>query len=142
MWGVSDRFIQTLSRSHEQRAYVEVLRDGDVIATLDSATVKDPATGSLVQSIGGSVQVARTAVRRSGTVNFLDIAADVVSLTAALDLFQPMVTEVRPWVGLKYWDAPAVALPGTTVWEYVPVGTLVVSGVDTSSYPQISVSGL
>ena len=140
MWGVSQRFIDTLSRSHERRAFVDVLHDGVIVATLDSATVKDPATGSLVQSIGGSVQVARTAVRRSGTVDFLDIGADV-TVTEALDLFQPLVTEIRPWVGLKYWDAPAVDLPGTTSWEYVPVGTLVVSGIDTSSYPQISVQG-
>jgi hypothetical protein len=93
-----------------------------------------------VQSIGGSVAVDRTAVRRSGTVSFVDIGEDA-TLTEVLDLFQPLITEIRPWVGLKYWDAPAVDPPGVTSWEYVPIGTLVVSGVDTSSYPQVTVQG-
>jgi hypothetical protein len=140
MWPVSSRFIDTLSRSHERRAYVEILHDGVVTATLNSTLLPDPVTGALVQSIGGSIQVDRTAVRRSGTVNFLDISANA-DANDVLDLFPTLVTEIRPWVGLHYWDAPAVDPPGVTSWEYVPLGTLVVSGVDTSNYPQVTVQG-
>ena len=137
MWPVSQKFIDTLSRSHERRVYVEILHDGIVTATLNSTLLPDPVTGSLVQSIGGSISVDRTAVRRSGTVNFLDISADA-DATEVLDLFPTLVTEIRPWVGVKYWDAtPAEASP----YEYAPLGTLVVSGVDTSSYPQVAVQG-
>jgi hypothetical protein len=126
-----------LSRSHERRSYVEILQDNVVVATLNSVLLPDPVTGSLVQSIGGSVAVDRTAVRRSGTINFVDISNDA-DANEVLELFPTLVTEIRPWVGLKYWDAtPAEANP----WEYVPAGTLVVSGVDTSNYPQVTVQG-
>jgi len=136
MWPVSQRFIDTLSRSHERRAYVEILHDGVVTATLNSTLLPDPVTGSVVQSIGGSIQVDRTAVRRSGTVNFLDISANA-DANDVLDLFPTLVTEIRPWVGVKYWDST----PASTLYEYVPLGTLVVSGVDTSNYPQVTVQG-
>ena len=137
MWPVSQRFIDTLSHSHERRAYVEVLQDGAVITTLNAFTMPDPATGSLVQSIGGSVSVDRRAVRRSGTINFLDISPDA-NPSDVLDLLQTLVTEIRPWVGVKYWNATQAE---TNPWEYVPLGTLVVAAVDTSSYPQVTVQG-
>ena len=101
MWPVSQKFIDTLSRSHERRAYVEILHDGVVTATLNSTLLPDPVTGSVVQSIGGSIQVDRTAVRRSGTVNFLDISANA-DANDVLDLFPTLVTEIQPWVGVKY----------------------------------------
>ena len=104
MWPVTQRFIDTLSQSHERRAYVEVLQDGAVITTLDAFTMPDPATGSLLQSIGDSVSVDRRAVRRSGTINFVDISPDA-NPSDVLDLFQTLVTEIRPWVGVKYWNA-------------------------------------
>src|SRR5947207_2952596 len=137
MWPVTQRFIDTLSHSYERRAYVEVLQDGVVITTLDAFTMPDPVTGSLVQSIGGSVSVDRRAVRRSGVINFADISPDA-NPSEVLDLLQPLVTEIRPWVGVKYWDATQVE---ADPWEYVPLGTLVVAAVDTSSYPQVGVQG-
>jgi hypothetical protein len=137
MWPVSDRFLQTLARSHERRTFVEILRNGTVTDVLDSTTLPDPATGTLIQSVAGSIQVDRTAVRRSGTVNFLDISA-TASPAEAISLFPPLITEIRPWVGVRYWDATAADL---NPYEYVPIATLVVSSVDTSNYPQVTVQG-
>ena len=139
MWPVTQRFLDTLTHSHERRSYVEVLHDGVVIATLNSTTIPDPDTGILVQSIGGSVQVDRTAVRRQGTIQFLDVAHTVqLTISDVVDLFQTLITEIRPWTGVKYWDAtPAESNP----YEYVPIGTLVVTGVNTQNYPQVTVAG-
>lgn len=147
MWPVTQRFLDTLARSHEQRAYVEILQNGVTVAVLDSQLVPDPVTGSLMQGVSGSVQVARQQVRRSGSVTFVDISgfADPTTLD---DLFPPLITEIRPWVGVKYWDAPQVNLRAPTVTgsaapiveEYVPIGTLVVTSLE-QNYPTITASG-
>lgn len=134
MWPVSQRFLDTLAHSHERRAYVEVLHNGVVVETLNSSLTADPATGALVQSIDGQIQVDRTAVRRSGQIDFLDISQNA-GPNDVLDLFPTLITEIRPWLGVKYWDST----PASTQYEYVPLGTLVVSGVDTSNYPQVRV---
>jgi hypothetical protein len=78
-------------------------------------------------------------VRRAGSVKFLDIAhTDQLSVADVVHTFAPLLTEIRPWIGVKYWDAtPAEANP----YEYVPIATLVVSGVDTTSYPQVTIAG-
>lgn len=131
MWPVSQRFLDTLAHSHDQLSYVEILQDGVVIKTIDAHTIPDPITGSLVRSIGGRVDVSRQQVRRSGTIDFLDIAG-AVAASDVKALFQPLITEIRPWVGLRYWDGLDS--------EYVPIGTLVVTNID-GVYPQISVQG-
>jgi hypothetical protein len=104
MWLASSRFFDTLARSHDQLAYVEILHNGQVVATLTGEQMPDPLTGTNVMSIGGGVQVDRTSIRRSGTINFLDVSGQLLPDEVG-DLFQYGVTEIRPWVGVRYWDA-------------------------------------
>lgn len=135
MWPVSQRYLQTIARSHDQLVKIEVLKDGAVLTTLEAGVLIDPITGQITQNIGGSIAVDKTTIRRSGTINFLDLSGLLLPDDAA-DLFAPYVTEVRAYVGVKYWDA---FLP-TEVPEYVPVGTLVITDIE-GDYPQLSVSG-
>jgi hypothetical protein len=132
MYPVTDTFLQSLARSGRQRCYVEVLQYGESVAVLDSTTITDPATGLLMQSIEGSIQVGRDSVRRSGTVTFINMAG-TLSATAAAELFKPLVSEIRPWIGIELWNAPGI-------FEYVPVATLVVTDLG-GNYPTVVVTG-
>lgn len=150
MWNTTQRWKDTLAHSHEQLSYVEILQNGDVVATITGHDIVDPSTGALVQSIGGSVDVARQEVRRSGTIQFLDISG-ALAANEVRDLFQPLITEVRPWVGLRYWDAvdsdliPKLQPDGTysvpgPITEFVPIATLVVTSIE-GTYPRLDVAG-
>jgi len=139
MYPVSQRYLDTLARSHEQYSYLEVLQNGLVIATLQNQTVIDPSSGSKVQNIGGSVTVGPDTIRRSGSVNIVD-ASGLLFPDQISDLFAYVASEIRPWVGVRYWDATQAEIALGIDKEFVPVGTLVVTGVQ-SSYPQLTISG-
>lgn len=119
MYPVTQRFLDTLARSHTRKSFVEVLHSGIVVARISGDEVIDPDTGTQIMSIGGSVAVDKTAVRRSGVINFLDISGQLLPDEVS-DLFAYVNTEIRPWVGVEYWDAKASDV--TTVKELVPNG--------------------
>lgn len=131
MWPVSQLYLDTLSKPHDQFVFVEVLKDGRVITSLDSSKLVDPITGISTQAIGGSIQVDKTTIRRSGTISFLDPSGTLIPDDSA-DLFAPFVTEIRVWVGVKYWDDSGS--------EKVPVATLVITDV-SGEYPLITING-
>lgn len=137
MWGVSDRYLESVAKPHTQLAYVEILQGGQVVATIDGTSITDPDSGAVVSTLGGSIQVDRTSVRRSGTINFLDVSGQLFPDEVG-DLFAYMDTEIRPWIGLKYWDVNQQV--GQPEYEYVPLATLVVTKVE-GTYPQLSISG-
>src|SRR6266496_2500904 len=99
MWPVSQRFLDTLARSHTQLCYVDILHDGQVVATLDNGTVTDPVTGEVASLIGGSISVDRTTIRRNGTVDFVDVSGQLLP-GEVTDLFLPWYTELRIWMGV------------------------------------------
>lgn len=135
MWAVTRRYLDTIARSHQQLVKIEILKAGNVITTLQSGVLIDPITGLVTQNIGGSVNVDKTTIRRSGTINFLDLSGQLLPNDAS-DLFAPYVTEMRVWIGVNYWDA---FLP-TEVPEFVPVGTLVITDIE-GDYPQLNLTG-
>ena len=109
MWGVSQDFLDTLARSHTQLAYVDVLHNGETVATLKDGRLLDPVTGQVANLIGGSIPVDKTTIRRSGTINFTDVSGQLTP-TDVSDLFAPFGTELRVWSGVRYWDAPRPAV--------------------------------
>ena len=149
MWPVSSHYLATLARSHQQTVYLEVLKDGQVIKTLQAGEITDPATGLPTSTIGGKIDVSKTTIRRAGTVTFLDASGQLLPESVA-DLFAPYVTELRVWAGVRYWDAPLPALATSTTGlgvpalqadtEFVPVATLVITELE-SAYPQITITG-
>jgi hypothetical protein len=139
MYAVSQRYLDTLARSHEQYSYLEILQDGDVVATLYNELVIDPYTQSKVQNIGGSISVGPDNIRRSGSVNIVD-ASGLILPDQISDLLAYVKSEIRPWVGLRYWDATPEEIRLGTDKEFVPIGTLVITGIQTN-YPQITISG-
>lgn len=104
----------------------------------------------MVQSVGGHVDVSRQAIRRSGSLDLLDVSGVAGNPDEVSDLLAPMVTEVRPYVGMVYPDATAAELAASRAdpagsgpgyaREYLPLATLVVVDV-AGSYPQVTVSG-
>lgn len=103
MWPVSQRYLDTLARSHTQLAYFEILHDGDVVAAIKGGTILDPKTGEPLYTVSGSVNVSSTVVRRSGSITFADPTGALTPLRDG-DLLAPYVTEVRCWVGVQYWN--------------------------------------
>jgi hypothetical protein len=149
MWPASSHYFETIKRSHTRLSYVELLKDGVVVARQQSGIVIDPATNTPVSSIGGSISVDKTTIRRAGTQQLLDVSGLLLPTDVA-DLFAPFVTEIRTWIGARYWDAPLPALttsaPASGIAtlqvdsEYVPVSTLVITSV-ANDYPQLTLTG-
>lgn len=141
MWinGVSDRFRQTLSRSHSVVSKVEVLRDNEIQLTIQGKTVVDSA-GHFVSNLDGNVRVSRSAIRRTlENLDILDVSA-ALTVDEPGDLLAPLQTEVRLYRGVRYWDATPTETFNGTDTEYVPIGTFGVEGIRTR-YPSISISG-
>lgn len=139
MWPVSQRYLDSLARSHTQYNYLEVLHNGVVVSTLQGSTVVDVDSGNKVQNIGGSVSVDGTQIiRRAGSINIVD-ASSLLVPDDINDLFAYGKAEIRPWVGLQYWDASTAEIFNGTDKEFVPIGTLVVTGVQTN-YPEIAIT--
>jgi hypothetical protein len=109
MWPASAHYFETIKRSHTRLSYVELLKDGAVVATQQAGLVIDPGTGDPVSSIGGAITVDKTTIRRAGTMQLLDVSGLLLPNDVA-DLFAPFVTEIRTWIGARYWDAPLPAV--------------------------------
>jgi hypothetical protein len=147
MYPVSQRYLDTIARPHTQLAYVDVLKDGNLIATSFGGTLVDPQTGAVAQPISGNITVDKTSIRRAGNLTFTDVSGQLVPQDVD-SLFAPFSTEVRVWVGVRYWDSPLAVItdPTTNVTtlqvdtEFVPLVTLVVTKV-AADYPQLTVSG-
>jgi hypothetical protein len=147
MWPVSQHYLDTIARPHTQLAYVDVLKDGAMIASSFGGLLVDPDTGQTAQTLSGSVSVDKTSIRRSGSVTFLDVSGQLMPQDVD-SLFAPFSTEIRIWVGVRYWDSPLAAVtdPATNITtlpvdtEFVPLATLVVTKV-SGDYPQLTVSG-
>jgi hypothetical protein len=133
MWDVPDPdlYLATLRKSHSQFVFLEVLKDGEVVASMQSGVISDPQSGLITNSIGGSISVSQTTIRRSGTVNLIDVSGKQIP-DSADDLFAPFVTELRVWVGVNYWDGSGSCL--------IPIVTMIITNVD-AAYPQISLTG-
>lgn len=140
MWPISQRFLDTLSHTHALLSYVQILQDGAEVARIAGGEVSDPLTGRNVQSLGGKIDVSRSEIRRSGNFDFLNLSDANITADQVRDLFAYLVTEIRPFLGVQYWDAtPAEILAGTDT-EYVPIGTIVVTNI-SGRYPALNVSG-
>jgi hypothetical protein len=140
IWTVTARYLETLHRSHDVLSKVDVLVDGKYELTIEGRTVFDSA-GHETGSIGGKVDVARQVIRRRCSLTLVDLSA-TASLTprTAEDLFVPFVTELRPWRGVRYWDAtPAETYAGTDV-EYVPLGTFPLAAM-SFDWPTATLTG-
>lgn len=148
MWAVSQNFLNTLVRSHTQLVKIDILQDGAYVGTVQG-TYTDPTTHSTLAAVDGSITVDKTTIRRSGTITFLNPGGALIPKDTG-DLLAPYVTELRVWVGVRYWYAPlpipytsqssgqlVAGVPQNEV-EYAPVGTLVITDVDTANFPQIT----
>jgi hypothetical protein len=123
MWPCSQHFLDTLARSHTQQVYLEILKDGKVITTLQNGVILDPNTGLPMSTIGGSIDVGKDTIRRSGKVTFIDVSG-VLLPESVDDLLAPYSTEVRVWAGVQYWDAPLPAVATTEVTAGAPTGSI------------------
>jgi Domain of unknown function (DUF5047) len=114
----SARFDAAVTDGHERTVRVEVLT-GPQAAPVDISEF----------FTGGSLDVSRQQVRRSGQFTFTDDGTSTVTVTSQGDLLSPYGNELRVWSGIRYWD-------GTE--ELLPVGTLRITGA-TMRYPTTTV---
>lgn len=145
MWPLSTRALASLGRSHTQSARIDVLHDGGLVKRLggqDGSEIPvtfDPLLAGFVPAMSGTVNVSRNQIRRDGSVSFLDLAG-VLEPDDVQDLFAPFISEIRPWIGIHYWDAtPSEIALGDDV-EWIPLATLVVHAI-SGTFPAIEVSG-
>jgi hypothetical protein len=133
IWPVTQRGLDSLARSGERTARVDILRDGELARRVDGT---DP---TLVLT-GGSVKVDRAGIRRDGSVTLVSTDGTLLP-DAADDLFAPLIGELRIWVGIRYWDwTDAEAIAGADV-EWIPIATLVITGIDQSGAFEYVISG-
>lgn len=143
MYPISTRALASLGRSGRQTARVDVLHDGRLerrLGATDLPAVWDPGAETLVPTLAGTVNVARQQIRRDATISFLDLAG-VLTPNDTQDLFAPWIAELRPWVGIYYWDATAAEQDAGTDIEWIPLGTMPVVGLD-GDWPQLQVKVL
>ena len=76
---------------------------------LQSGKMIDPNTLLPLRITGGSVQVSRTTIRRTCTVTTVD-PSGILPPETVYDLLAPYSTEIRLYVGVRYWDAPLPTL--------------------------------
>lgn len=145
MWPLSARALSSLARSHTQSARIDVLHDGILAKRLggqDGSEIPvtfDPLSAGFVPAISGSVNVSRNQIRRDGSCTFLDLSGTLAP-TDVNDLFAPFIAEIRPWIGIHYWDATAAEIAAAADVEWVPLATLVVTSIE-GAYPAVTVSG-
>jgi hypothetical protein len=127
-WPTTARWAETVTRTHELRAYAEILADGlPVLSTLDSADLLLTAA---------TVTVADGVLRRTATLTLVDVA-EQLGPVAEKALIIPGDGEVRLYGGLRYWDwTPAETLAGTDI-EYVPAFTGPIMSYDLADYPVV-----
>jgi hypothetical protein len=136
MWPVSQRYLDTWARSHTQFVCLDILQRGAAVTSLTSGVIPDINSTNVLQLLGGSVSVSNTAMRRSGSIQFIDTSGTFAPQSAD-DLLSPFRTEMRLYVGVQYWDVDGNEQMGGAPWvtggpspvpsiEMVPVATLVV----------------
>lgn len=128
MWPATQRFLDTLSRSHDAVGAVDLLTGGlPGLATIDG-------TSDDVVMTGGQVVVGEGIMRRTATVTLIDNAG-LLAPVPDRGLLIVGQNEVRLWSGVRYWDAtPGEALAGTDT-ELVPCFTGPITAVDLEDYP-------
>jgi hypothetical protein len=113
MWPISDRFAAALTDSHEITTKIEVLTAPDSAPT-DISTY----------FVGGSLDISRQEIRRSGTLTFEDDGTGAVMPTSPDALLSPYGNELRVWYGIVFG-------PGDE--ELIPAGTLRITKVSAKS---------
>jgi hypothetical protein len=117
---ISDKFIAALTGGHQTTVRVEVLPGGDETNRVD---ISDYFTD-------GSLDVSRQAIRRSGTLTFVDRdQTGLIVPTSKDSLLAPYGNQLRVWSGVAYDD-------GTE--ETVCVGTFRITK-SSSRYPRCTV---
>lgn len=141
MWPVSARFLSGLKKSHIQIARVDILTSGAPILSINSATprVVDPFTLGPLASISGKVDVSKSNIRRSGSVDLLNTDG-LLTESEIREVFQPLRNEFRLYSGIIYPDATADEVIAGTDRELVPIGTFVIDKV-SSNWPRVTLSG-
>src|SRR5436190_17129404 len=120
MEAVSDKFIAALIGGHQTTVRVEVLPGGDETNRVDLSNY----------FTDGSLDISRQAVRRSGTLTFVDRdSSGLIVPTDNDSLLAPYGNQLRVWSGIAFDD-------GTE--ELVPVGTFRITKC-TSRYPRCTV---
>lgn len=144
MWTMTQRCIDTLSRSHVESKMIEVLHDGQTVKKLGGAGDELPPVwnqyaDAFIPALDTGVNVARQKIRRDGFASFLDLDG-VLTPNDAQDLFVPLITDIRIWQGIHYHDATvAETLAGRDI-EWIPIGTLVVTDID-GDWPVRTITG-
>src|SRR5215831_2724304 len=105
MWPVTQLFLDTLAKPHTQRCFIQIIKDGKVTATQIGGSITDAASGNPLYLVDGSVQVDKTTIRRSAGLDLADPSGLLIPENVE-DLLAPYVTEIRPWIGVRYWNAP------------------------------------
>lgn len=145
MFPLSARALASLPRSRTQSARVDALHDGVIVKRMggqDGSELPptfDPLLAGFVPSLSGTVNVSRQQIGRDGTAAFLDLAG-VLTPDDVNDLFAPLIAEIRPWIGIHYWDATQAEKDAGDDVEWVPLGTLPVLSVE-GTWPQKQVGG-
>lgn len=143
MYPLTQRAIDSMIRGTVQTARVDVLHDGQPVKRIGSVPIADADLGDFVPSIAGVVNNSRQAIRRDGDVTFLDLGSADLVPSDVDDLFIPLIGEIRPWVGIQYWDATYTEIMNDEHIEWVPIATLVIDEIPPSaSWPEVQVSGL
>jgi len=117
---VSDRFVAALTGGHQTTIRIEVLPGGDETNKVDLSNY----------FTDGSLDVSRQAIRRSGSLTFVDRdQSGLIVPTSNDSLLAPYGNQIRVWSGIAFDD-------GTE--ELVPVGTFRITK-STSRYPRCTV---
>jgi hypothetical protein len=122
MWPISDRFAESLGKSHFVAVKAEILENETVLAELATE-------GALCD---GSVKCDRSAIQRTADVTLVDRDGTLTPRDIG-DLLVPAGRQIRLWRGIMFNDR----LPGGVAdVEYVPIGTFRFTEVDVQ-YPAI-----
>lgn len=129
MWPVSDRWNETVSRSHTVLAYVQILVDNDPVLTADGSTDD-------VVLVEGSIHIGEGVVRRTADVTLSD-NADLLVPVVEKGFIIPGLCELRIYAGVQYWDVTEAEVIAGTDAEFVPVFTGPIMSYDLSDYPEV-----
>lgn len=118
MWQVSQRFTEAARISQNSDAYVELFVDGVKQTMADGSTKIYPQDGSTTLDEGSNV-------RAQTTFSFAD--KYLVPMQAS-ELLDPVVTDIKPWLGLAFTE-------GFTEW--VPMGVFRVNKAGVSKVDDV-----
>jgi hypothetical protein len=135
MWQASQRFFDTIVKSHTVVSKAEVLIDGEVAFTIHGIETVDPNTGARAGTVSATVQVRRSFVRRTASATILDIDG-LLTPSDAKDAFAVLRNEIRLYRGVQFFDATPLEVAAGTHVEYVPIFTGPI-GRARIRYPQI-----